>query len=169
MNLLQARITTGLRVLHALIQSHPLGTWATQDAGGILVNHVPFLLDPTRGPCGTLRGHVARANSVWQTVSPTVPSVIVFQGPDSYISPSWYPGKHTHGKAVPTWNYAVVHVHGMPVIVQDEAWLLDHISQLTDTHESGQALPWKVTDAPIDFINQMVEQMVEHAALPKPD
>jgi transcriptional regulator len=84
----------------------------------------------------------------------------MFQGPDAYISPSWYPSKHAHGKAVPTWNYAVVHAHGMPLVIQDRPWLLDHINRLTDLHESGQLLPWKVSDAPGEFIDQMVERIV---------
>ena len=109
---------------------------------------------------GTLMGHVARANPVWQGTSHTVPSAVIFQGADSYISPSWYPSKHAHGKAVPTWNYAVVHAHGIPTVIQDQTWLLDHVTRLTDLHEAGQALPWKVTDAPSGFIEQMIRQIV---------
>src|ERR1700722_16227003 len=149
-----------LRVLHELVRSHPLGTWATQGEGELIVNHVPFVLDPSRGPYGTLLCHVARANSVWQSFSKTVPSVIVFQGPDSYISPSWYPSKQVHGKVVPTWNYAVVHAHGIPVVMETQAQLLQQITQLTATHESHQRVPWQVADAPADFIEQMSRQIV---------
>jgi transcriptional regulator len=147
-------------VLHALIRAHPLGTWATQGDGEIIVNHVPFLIDPSRGEYGTLVGHVARANDVWQFFSKTVPSVVVFQGAESYITPSWYPSKHAHGKAVPTWNYVVVHAHGLPLVIEDRAWLLKHINQLTDVHEGGQALPWKVSDAPVEFTDRMIERIV---------
>ena len=151
---------SNVAVLHALIRSHPLGTWATQGDGELIVNHVPFLVDPSRGQYGALVGHVSRANTVWQLFSKTVPSVVVFQGADAYITPSWYPSKHAHGKAVPTWNYAVVHAHGIPHVIEDKAWLLEHLNQLTDTHEAGQALPWKVSDAPNDFTDHMIERIV---------
>lgn len=151
---------TNTSVLHALIRAHPLGTWASQGDGELIVNHVPFVLDSSRGEHGTLVGHVARANSVWQSFSNVVPSVIVFQGAESYITPSWYPSKHANGKAVPTWNYAVVHAHGLPVAINDRAWLLNHLNQLTDLHEADQALPWKVSDAPVDFIERIIGEIV---------
>lgn len=147
-------------VLHSLIQSHPLATWVTQSEGELLANHIPFLLDPTRGELGTLVGHVARANPVWQSFSTTVNSVLIFQGAEAYITPSWYPSKHAHGKAVPTWNYAVVHAHGMPRVIEDHTWLLQHLNQLTDTHEAEQALPWKVSDAPQDFTDRLLQAIV---------
>jgi transcriptional regulator len=147
-------------VLHALIRSHPLGTWVTQGDGELLANHIPFLLDPARGEFGTLIAHVARANPVWQSFSRTVNSVVAFQGPETYITPSWYPSKHAHGKAVPTWNYAVVHAHGMPRAIEDREWLLRHVNQLTDTHEAAQALPWKVSDAPPEYIDKMLQAIV---------
>jgi transcriptional regulator len=149
-----------LAVLHALIRAHPLGTWVTQGDGELIANHIPFLLDPARGEYGTLTGHVARANRAWQSFSRSVDSIVVFQGPQTYITPSWYPSKHAHGKAVPTWNYAVVHAHGMPRAIEDPAWLLDHVSRLTASHEAGQALPWKVSDAPRDYIDRMLQNIV---------
>jgi transcriptional regulator len=151
---------TDLAVLHALMRSHPLGTWATQGEGELIVNHVPFLLDPARGPYGTLLCHVARANSVWQSFSKTVPSVIVFQGPDTYVSPSWYPSKQAHGKVVPTWNYTTVHAHGIPVLMETQAQLMQQITLLTATHEKDQIAPWQVSDAPADFVEQMSHQIV---------
>lgn len=147
-------------MLHALIRAHPLGTWVTQGDGELIANHIPFLLDPARGEYGTLTGHVARANRAWQSFSRAVDSIVLFQGPQTYITPSWYPSKHAHGKAVPTWNYAVVHAHGMPRAVEDPAWLLDHVSQLTASHEAGQALPWKVSDAPRDYVDRMLQSIV---------
>ena len=151
---------TDVSVLQSLIRAHPLGAWVTQGDDELIVNHVPFLMDPTRGALGTLVGHVARANGVWRSFSRTAPSVVVFQGAQAYITPSWYPSKHAHGKAVPTWNYAVVHAHGLPAAVEDKAWLLQHLTQLTDTHEASQALPWKITDAPAEFIDRMLESIV---------
>ena len=149
-----------LNVLHGLIHAHPLGTWVTSTAGELLVNHLPFLLHADRGEHGTLVAHVPRANPVWRSFSREQPSVVVFQGPQGYISPSWYPSKHAEGKAVPTWNYAVVHAHGMPRVIDDPQWLLAHVSELSDTHEAGQAAPWKVSHAPADFVEKLLAVLV---------
>lgn len=149
-----------LAVLHSLIVAHPLGTWATQGADELVVNHIPFVLDASRAENGTLMGHVARANKVWQAFSRTVPSIVVFQGAESYISPSWYPSKHAHGKVVPTWNYVVVHAHGLPVVIDDKTWLLNHLNRLTELHEADQPLPWSVSDAPADYIERLLDSIV---------
>lgn len=149
-----------ISVLHALIRSQPLGTWVTPGDAELLANHIPFLLDTTRGEYGTLIGHVARANPAWQIFSKAINSVVAFQGPQTYITPSWYPSKHAHGKAVPTWNYAVVHAYGMPRAIEDRDWLLRHVNQLTDVHEADQALPWKVSDAPEEFTDKMLQAIV---------
>ena len=146
--------------LHALINAHPLGTWVTQGDGELIANHVPFLIDPTRGPNGTLLCHVARANPLWQSFSTSVDSVVIFQGPQAYISPSWYASKRIHGKVVPTWDYAVVHAHGMPRAIEDRDWLLTFVSRLTDTQESTEAQRWKVTDAPHDYIDRLLQRIV---------
>src|SRR3954466_7955369 len=116
-------------ILHALVRSHPLGTWVMAVDGQLVVNHIPFMIDETRGRHGTLVGHVARANPAWRTASKGVESVVVFQGPQAYITPSWYSSKHEHGKVVPTWNYAVVHVHGIPQVIEEPAWLLRHVGE----------------------------------------
>ena len=144
-------------VMHDLLRAHPLATWVVQGADGLEVNHIPFLIDPERGPFGTLVGHVARANPIWQQLGP---SVVVFQGPQAYVSPNWYPSKHAHGKAVPTWNYAVVHAHGTPRAIESRDALLDIVTRLTRVHEGGQAAPWAVSDAPSDFIDQMLKSIV---------
>jgi transcriptional regulator len=141
--------------LHALIEQNPLATWVTQgDGGELVVNHVPFLLDRARG---LLIGHVARANPVWQKPAR---SVLVFQGADAYVSPGWYAAKQEHGKVVPTWNYAVVHAHGVPRAVQERAALLAIVTRLTALHEAGQPAPWAVADAPAEFIEQMLGAIV---------
>ena len=147
-------------VLHALIESHPLSTWVVNSADGLIVNHIPLLLSADAGSLGTLVGHVARANPVWQTLSATEPSVAVFQGPESYISPSWYQSKQQHGKAVPTWNYAVVHAHGIARAIEDVQWLRDHVTRLSATHEARQAVPWRVSDAAEEYIGRMLEAIV---------
>jgi transcriptional regulator len=151
---------TDTRTLHALVRSHPLGAWVTPAPAGLVANHIPFLVHEERGTLGTLVGHVARANPVWQSFSTTSPSVVIFQGPQAYITPSWYPGKQEHGKVVPTWNYAVVHAHGSPVAIDDRDWLRAHVGELTRLHESTQAAPWAVADAPADFIEKMLSAIV---------
>ncbi len=152
-------IEKDLPTLHAMMRANPLGAWVTLGADGLIANHVPFMVDETQGEFGTLRCHVARANPVWQSFSKHTPSIVLFQGPQAYVTPSWYPSKHAHGKAVPTWNYAVVHAHGLPV-VKDEAWLRSFLDDLTRTHEQSQALPWNVSDAPTDYIDRLVGMIV---------
>ena len=147
-------------VLHALIEEQPLDAWVTHGEGELLVNHIPFLLDRTLGEYGTLIGHVARANPAWHAFSKSISSVVVFHGPQAYITPSWYPSKLEHGKAVPTWNYAVVHAHGLPRAIEDREWLLRHVSHLTDVHEAEQAHPWKGSDAPPDFTDKLLGAIV---------
>jgi transcriptional regulator len=144
-------------LLHAVVRRRPLATWATVVDGAPLVNHVPFLLDAEAGEHGTLIGHVARANPVWRIPAA---SVLVFEDADAYVSPSWYPAKQEHGKVVPTWNYAVVHAHGVPQPVEDRTELLQIVSRLTRHHEATQARPWAVADAPPDYIEQMLGAIV---------
>jgi transcriptional regulator len=146
-------------VLHALIRNHPLGAWVTNGPDGLIANHIPFLLR-VEGDTATLVGHVARANPVWQSFSTSQSSLVMFQGPESYVSPSWYPAKHAHGKVVPTWNYVVVHAHGVPRAIEDLDWLLQHVTQLSNTHEATQSVPWKVTDAPSGYIDKLRRAIV---------
>jgi len=150
---------TRLDVLHALIRAHPLATWVAADEGELVVNHIPFHLDASRGAFGTLVGHVARANPIWKTASP-LPQAAVFRGPQTYVTPNWYPTKHEHGKAVPTWNYVVVAAHGRPTFIEDRDWLRELLRQLTDEQEASQALPWTIDDAPADFIEKMLTAIV---------
>ncbi len=150
-------------VLHELIRHHPLGTLITMTADGLNANHVPFMIDPQPAPLGLLRGHVARNNPVWQTFDANVDALVVFQGPDAYISPSWYPSKQQHGKVVPTWNYAVVHVAGPLVIRDDVNWMRDFLSNVTDHFETARSttsLRWKMYDAPEDYLQTMMRAVV---------
>jgi transcriptional regulator len=144
----------------ALIEEHALGAWVLAGADGLVANHIPFLLDRHRGPHGTLVGHVARANPVWRALGAGAPSLVMFQGPQSYITPNWYPGKAEHGKVVPTWDYAVVHVHGTARAIDDRAWLLDMLDRLTNAQEAAQPAPWKVSDAPSDYIDKLLRAIV---------
>ena len=151
---------TDIAVLHALIGAHPLGTWVSATDAGLVANHVPFLLDASRGEHGTLVAHVARANPIWRTFSTSLPSLVVFQGAQAYVSPSWYPSKRAHGKAVPTWNYVVVHAQGVPRAIEERAWLRTHLQMLVSVHEAPQAVPWKIADAPDDFIDGLLRVIV---------
>src|SRR5437870_9970841 len=151
---------TRVQVLHALIGAHPLGALVAMTGAGLDANHIPFEIDPEPAPFGTLRGHVARANSIWRDSSPDVSALAIFHGPDAYISPSWYPAKQETGKVVPTWNYAVVHAHGPLRIIDDKAWLRDFVTKLTNRHEADRRDPWHVTDAPADYIDTMLEAII---------
>jgi len=126
----------------------------------LIANHIPLLLDSTQGQHGTLRGHVARSNPVWRNFDSPLEALAVFQGPQAYVSPSWYPSKQADGKVVPTWNYAVVHAYGKPQVMEDPQWLHGHLTRLTAEHESGRSEPWHVADAPEDYIQQMMKGVV---------
>ena len=149
---------TDLEALFSLMASHPLGAWVCLGRDGLVANHVPFLLDRSRGPFGTLLGHVSRANTVWRELAS--PCVVMFQGPQAYITPGWYAGKAEHGQVVPTWNYVVAHAHGVARAIEDRDWLLDLVNRLTDVHEARQAVPWRVGDAPASFIDRMLRGIV---------
>ena len=126
--------TTDREALYALMASHPLGAWVCHGRDGLIANHVPFFLDRDRGPFGTLVGHVSRANTVWRQLGLTVPSVVMFQGPQAYITPGWYPGKQAHGEVVPTWNDVVVHARGVARAVENRERGFEVLSRLTQAH-----------------------------------
>ena len=149
-----------IEVLHALIKAHPLATLVTTTAQGLEANHIPLLIDLEPTPLGTLRGHVARANPVWHTFDAGRDVLAVFQGPQAYITPSWYPTKAQTGKVVPTWNYAVIHAHGPLKIIDDAEWLRKLVTRLTESQELPRAKPWHVTDAPADYIDTMLKAIV---------
>jgi len=151
---------TRVETLHALIRAHPLGALVTLTPGGLDANHIPFEVDPDPAPFGTLRGHVARANPVWRECAGEVEALVLFQGPETYISPAWYPTKQETGRVVPTWNYAVVHAHGTPRFIEDRRWLRAFVERLTTRHETGRPHPWKVTDAPPDYIDRQLGAIV---------
>jgi transcriptional regulator len=151
---------TRIEVLHELIRAHPLGTLVTLAASGLEANHIPFEIDPDPAPFGTLRGHVARANPVWREPPREADALVIFRGPEAYVSPSWYASKQEGGKVVPTWNYAVVHAYGRLRAVDDAAWLRAFVEKLTDRHEAGRTVRWKVTDAPADYVDKMVTAIV---------
>jgi transcriptional regulator len=147
-------------VLHALMRARPLATLVTLAAGALDANHIPLHLAPEVGALGTLRGHVARANPLWRECAPGGDVLAIFHGPDAYITPGWYPTKAQTGKAVPTWNYAVVHAHGALRAVDDRVWLRAHLAALTAQHEAASAQPWQMEDAPADYIEKMLGAVV---------
>lgn len=149
-----------LDLQHALIRAHPLGTLVTIGAEGLVANPVPFLLDDLSGPLGLLRAHVARANPLWRDHDPSVAALVIFHGPQAYVTPSWYATKRESGKVVPTWNYVTVHAYGRMAVVEDRSWLLAQITALTKDMEKNRAEPWFVTDAPEPFIEATLDQIV---------
>lgn len=145
--------------MHALMRAHPLATLISQGPDGLNANHIPLLLADAE-PYGTLQGHVARANPLWKAGNVAGEVLVVFQGDESYISPSGYATKAEHGKVVPTWNYAAVHAYGELKVIEDPAWIFGQISALTATNEAALPQPWAVTDAPADYIEKMLGAIV---------
>jgi transcriptional regulator len=149
-----------LEVQHSLIRAHPLGTLVTLSASGLIANHIPFILDTTAAPKGVLKGHLARANHQWRDRDAASEALVVFQGVERYITPSWYATKRETGKVVPTWNYVTVHVYGHLNVVADPQWLLAQISALTASQEASLDPPWAPTDAPLEFIEAQLRAII---------
>ena len=148
-------------VLHGLIRAHPLGmVISVSPDGEPEANVIPLLLDETRGDKGFLKGHLARANPQWKMLAENGRVLIVFQGPDTYITPSWYQTKIDTGKVVPTWNYAIVQVRGNVTVHEDGEWLGEQVRQLTRSHEDAREKPWAVDDAPEAFIASQLKGIV---------
>jgi transcriptional regulator len=143
--------------LRRFIREHPLGTLVTLTPTGLDANHIPFLLlaDST-GAAATLHGHISRANPLWRDLGPDSQALVIFHGPDSYVSPSWYPSRRETAKVVPTWNYAVAHAHGTLRVIEDVVWLRSHVEALTQEHEGAREMPWAVADAPADFVDRLL-------------
>jgi transcriptional regulator len=147
-------------MLQGLLDRHPLATLVAVTSDGLTANHVPLQARLSADGRGVLRGHIARANSLWRRLEPDAAVLAIFMGADAYVSPNWYPSKHEHGKAVPTWNYATVHVSGTIRFIDDPAWLRSFVSELTDLHEQGRPDRWHVSDAPSDYIDGMLRAIV---------
>jgi transcriptional regulator len=147
-------------VMRELIVVHPLGTLVTLGSSGLFASHIPMVLEDDGSEFGLLQGHISRANTQWRDFVLTVDALAIFAGHHHYITPNWYPGTKEHGKEVPTWNYAVVHAYGPLKAIDDEEWLLKFVTKLTDIHEEGSPTPWKVSDAPADFIQAMCHGII---------
>jgi transcriptional regulator len=149
-----------LDVQHALMRAHPLGLLISSGAGGLMANPVPFVLHADASERGTLRCHLSRANPHWRELGAVDECLVVFQGPQEYITPSWYETKRQTGKVVPTWNYATVHAWGQPRVIEDTEWLRKNVEALTRAHEDTRAAPWAVNDAPPEFLAAQLRGIV---------
>jgi len=149
-------------VLLDLVNSHPLGILITNAPSGLDASHIPFDVEADLAPGGRLRAHVARNNPLWQEASDGQQVLVIFRGADAYISPNWYPSKHELHRQVPTWNYRVVHVHGVLHIRDDEKYVRGVVARLTRRHEAdtGDPRPWKMSDSEPEYINKMIEAIV---------
>jgi transcriptional regulator len=151
---------TRTEVMHALMRAHPLCALVTQCDSGLVANHVPMQTLDEPAPLGSIRGHIARANPLWRDYRAETQALAIFQGPQIYISPSFYPSKAKTGEVVPTWNYAVVHASGTLRFIHNVGWLRDFVAGLTATHEAPRSLPWKIDDAPPPYIDKMLSLIV---------
>lgn len=157
-------------VLASFMRAHPLATLVSVGPSCELwATHLPVVFDPTRGPQGTIEGHVARANRHHELVRAAAAlapddapreSLVIFTGPDAYVTPTWYPGKVEHGREVPTWNYAAIHAYGTLRLREDPEWLLAHVARLTDQSEAGRPERWAVSDAPAEYIARELRAVV---------
>lgn len=146
--------------IQRIIREHPLGILVTPLSGGVDANHIPFEFDPQIGPHGRLNAHVARANPVWQQCPTGTEVLVIFRGSEGYISPNWYPSKHEAHRQVPTWNYEVVHAHGILTVHDDERSVRGIVARLTRHHEASEPRPWKMGDSAPEYIDTMVRNIV---------
>jgi transcriptional regulator len=146
--------------MHDVIRAHPLATLVTQSAHGLTANHIPLHLEASVAPWGVLQGHVARVNPILQDFAAQRETLAVFHGPQSYISPSLYATKEETGKVVPTWNYVVVHAYGKVRVMDDAQWIRAQIEALTNQQEESYPTPWAVADAPGDYTEKLIANIV---------
>jgi transcriptional regulator len=146
-------------VLHKLMADQPFASLITVGSSGLFASHIPMVLEQN-GAMGQLRGHISRANRQWRDHTPSVEALAIFSGPQHYITPNWYPEKQESGKVVPTWNYVVVHAYGYLKVIEDGEWLMAHLQKLTGIHEAESPIPWKIGDAPADYIASQMKGIV---------
>jgi transcriptional regulator len=146
-------------VLHKLIGDQPFASLVTMGSSGLFASHIPMVLEHN-GRLGQLRGHISRANTQWRDYIPSVEALAIFSGPQHYITPNWYTEKQETGKVVPTWNYVVIHAYGYLKIIEDSEWLMAHLARLTNIHEADSPVPWKIGDAPADYIASLTKGVV---------
>ena len=151
---------TRIPVMQEFMVAHPFATLVTMGAAGLFASHIPMVFEDDGSQFGVLRAHISRANTQWRDFTPTVDALAIFAGDHHYITPSWYSENGEHAKQVPTWNYAVVHAYAPLRIIEDAQWLLAHVSRLTDIHEAASPAPWKVSDAPQDFVERLLRGII---------
>ncbi len=149
-----------VEVLHEALRGAGLMTLFTAGPEGLDASHLPMLLEPGPGPLGRLIGHVARANPQWRSTPAGSAALAVVMGPDAYVTPSWYPSKQATGKVVPTWNYLAIHAHGEVRFFEEREPLLELVTRLTDRHEGARTAPWRVADAPPDYVDGLLKAIV---------
>ena len=149
-----------IEALHRIVRDHSLGMLVRNTGAGMEADHLPFLLDADQGTHGVLIAHVARANALWREIEDGAKVLVVFRGVQGYISPNWYPGKHETHRRVPTWNYEVVHAHGTIHVRDDEKFVRAVVARLTRQHEADQPRPWKMGDAPADYLTEQLSHIV---------
>ncbi len=149
-----------IHVMHELMHGHPFATLITTQNNELSADHIPMLIHPELSDKGTIRAHIAKANPIYRNQASSKDVLVIFQGPHTYITPNWYASKKEHGKVVPTWNYAVVHAKGELAFFDDKQWIMNHLVENTSRREKQQAQPWKVSDAPADFIQQQINSIV---------
>jgi len=146
--------------LHQAIGETRLATLVTLGSEGMEASHMPILLDAGEGPYGAIRGHLARANPQWRRATAETPALVMFLGPDAYVSPNWYATKRETGKVVPTWNYLAIHAYGRVEFFEDAERLRAIVTSLTQRHEGRREKPWAVSDAPEDYIKAQLRGIV---------
>ena len=145
--------------MHELMRAHPFAALVSSTPAGLYGTHLPTVLKE-EGANGVIECHLARANLHWKDLAEGGEAMMIFQGVDGYITPNWYATKVATGKAVPTWNYAVVHAYGRPAIMKEKEWLKRHVTELSDQQERTEAHPWKVSDAPDNYIDVMLRGII---------
>jgi transcriptional regulator len=146
--------------LYGLLETHPFASLITSGPSGLMASHIPMVLERGSFGKGLLKGHLSRANTQWRELVEQAEALAIFSGPQHYITPNWYPEKQQTGKVVPTWNYAVVHVYGRIQVMEDAEWLMAHLEGLTSIHEAKSPVPWKITDAPANYVASQIKGIV---------
>jgi transcriptional regulator len=155
----RANQETRIPVLHKLMEDQPFASLITMGSSGLFASHIPMVLEQS-GALGSLKGHISRANPQWRDYTPSVEALAIFSGPQHYITPNWYPEKQETAKVVPTWNYVVVHAYGFLKVIEDSEWLMAHLMSLTNTHEADSPVPWKIGDAPAEYVASQIKGIV---------
>jgi len=156
----KANEETRLPVLHDFLRAHPFATLVTMGNAGMIATHLPLVLEDDGSEFGLLKGHISRANTQWKDINTSIDALAIFAGDHHYITPNWYPSKHQDGKQVPTWNYVVTHCYGPLKFIEDPQWLLAHLETLTTIHEASSPIPWKIADAPPEFIKALLNGII---------